>query len=153
MLRVPHTIQQTSYTCGPAAVQSVLRYYRQPIDSERQTARDIGATPKDGSRAGQLAVYLRQRGIKVRISWRTSISQICRAKGPVIVLYQKPGRSLGWKDGHWAVVVGCTGTHVVLVDSSSPRRRVHLKRETFEKRWYDMNGQQPRYRVALFCRK
>jgi len=155
MLKVPHNAQKTSYTCGPASVMSVLQYFNKEIESEAQAAQDIGTTVSQGSRSGQLAKYMRSHGCHVRISHNTSFAQICaavKAKRPVIVLFQRSKKKDTWKDGHWAVVVGCTKTHIVLSDSAVLKKRSRLLYDTFEKRWYDYNGKKKSYRVALFVR-
>jgi ABC-type bacteriocin/lantibiotic exporter with double-glycine peptidase domain len=131
-----------------------MRFYNLEVESERETARLVGTNKQYGSTAGQLASYLRKRGLNAKITRRTTIDQVCMAtqKNPVLILYQKTNRKIQWNAGHWAVVVGCSKNHLIIVDPSSLKRQTKLSKRAFIRRWYDFNGKTPAYGVAIFVK-
>ncbi len=93
--------QTTDYTCGPAAVKTLLRYYDQ--DAEEMTlAKEMDTTEALGTHPAKMADWLNHHGFKV--TWgeggslamlRTNLSQAI----PTLVEWNDWG-------GHWVVVVG-----------------------------------------------
>lgn len=153
----PHSVQKTGYTCGAATAANVVTYMTEYKVTEEEAQKEVKATPKDGLSIGSLAKYLRSFGLIVKVSYGTFLSKVCREvkkNRPVIVCYQnqKDDNKLGWKDGHWGVIIGCTSTHVILSESSDRRHHYLMSKDKFNKRWYDYNLKQRRYRVAIFVR-
>lgn len=153
---VPHVQQQTNYTCGSASIASILHFYNDCV-KEKEIARDTKANFKDGTTAGNIARYMRKRGIQAEIKQNTTLAQICQSikqDRPVFVLYQKQPNldELGWKDGHWSVVVGISNKHLTLIDPSGSKQRTKMTLDNFQVRWYDLNGKKPTYKLAIFIK-
>ena len=149
MLNVPHIRQSTGYSCGPACLAMVLRYYGHAT-SESKIIGPIGCTPELGTSPAQIARYLRAIRHKHKQQSRMTLSllQAYLERGwPVIVAYQawphKPSQTdLGqsWDHGHYSIVVDVAGGRVCLVDPSSKRPRRFLDADKFIASWRDIEA-------------
>ena len=147
MLAVPHIRQRTNYSCGPACVASVLRYYGHTT-SESQILGPIGCTPELGTSPAQIARYLRSIRHRHKQQSRMTISLLeayIERAWPVIVAYQawphRPSETdLGqsWDNGHYSVVVGTDDEFIWLVDPSSKRKVRKVRRQEFVASWRDI---------------
>ncbi len=101
--------QQTKdYTCGPAAVMSLLRYYGKLSDqqmnkiTEIRIAKEMGTTKAEGTNEEQIVCWLNKHGFNAKSSHNCSVSGLRQylTKGiPILV---------DWIDwgGHWVAVAG-----------------------------------------------
>lgn len=93
--------QTTSYTCGPASILTLLRYYKQDGD-ELRIAREAKCSPEKGTSPGNMAAWLEAHGFDV--TWGEG--------GTLRLLRENLARNtptlVEWIDwgGHWVVVVG-----------------------------------------------
>ena len=145
--KVNHIKQTTYYTCGPTSADFVK-------ENEKSAQKEIKATRKDGATAGQIARFLRKRGLSANISKNSTLEMLCESiknKKPVLVNYQKQDddQKLSWKDGHWAVLIGFTKNYLIIADPSG-HRRTKISKKAFLNRWYDVNGSKKFYRLAVF---
>ncbi len=93
--------QTTSYTCGPAALITLLRYYQRDAD-EMETAKGANCTPDKGTTPQNMVAWLERQGFDVTWGEHGSLDLLRAnlAKGiPTIVEW------IDW-GGHWVVVVG-----------------------------------------------
>lgn len=93
--------QTTEYTCGPAAVLTLLQYFGKTAD-ELAIAEGMGTNPVHGTSPEQMAEWLSQNGFKA--AWQEHGSlEILRenlSKGkPTLVEWSDWG-------GHWVLVIG-----------------------------------------------
>ncbi|AIT09316.1 hypothetical protein LO80_04595 [Candidatus Francisella endociliophora] len=100
--------QTTDYTCGPAAVMSLLNYYGMLKDSqmnhatELKIAKEMDTDEDYGTNAEQIANWLEKNGFEVKYG----------TKGDVKLLYQNIDKGIpvlvDWIDwgGHWTLVSG-----------------------------------------------
>ena len=153
MLAVPHLRQLRAWSCGPACVNMLLRYYG-VTESEAYLVDALQANERDGTAPEAIRRFLVGRGF--RTSRRGTLADLANAikRGrPVIVDYQDHGpRGVNyadaWDHGHYAVCVGVSETHVMLCDPSSKRPRRHLKTADFLARWHDIGfGLKPKFYV------
>ena len=135
MLRV-RPFQQSPSMCGPAALKMVLAFFGVQ-KTERALARLSGATRAKGVPGKGLVHAARTLGLRARIKDRCSFADlhhyVTHRKIPVIV---------DWfleNDGHYAVVVALTRTHITLQDPAIGRRRT-MDLVTFKRVWFDFEG-------------
>jgi predicted double-glycine peptidase len=58
-LAVPVVEQQTDYSCGPATLTAILRYWQRPVASEQVLYSSLHTTPKDGTEPFMLEAVAR----------------------------------------------------------------------------------------------
>jgi predicted double-glycine peptidase len=138
--------QATEYTCGPAALQSVLAYFGKARQGEKALARQARANYVWGTTELDLRRVALRHGLKVRMQYDLSLPELkrrVRSGLPVIVGLQAwPNNPRRFKpensdDGHYAVVIGFDRWRVWFMDpSASLGRRGWLKTGDFLKRWH-----------------
>lgn len=147
MLDVPHLRQLRSWSCGPACVRMVLRYYGQDF-SEADLIEALGSNERDGTAPPRLAAFFRQAGLVPHAHRNMGIAKLARVVGtlgqPCIVALQAWGRgadhSTSWDHGHYSIVIAADDRRVTLVDPSSKRPRRHFNTEDFLSRWRDIDA-------------
>ena len=111
--------QQTEdYTCGPAAVMSLMHFYgmlktsQMTHSTELQIAKEMGTSKDSGTSRQQMVTWLLQHGFDIKSSTKGNLDLLRSQleKGvPVIV---------DWIDwgGHWVVATGYTKDIIFLAD-------------------------------------
>jgi predicted double-glycine peptidase len=160
LLDFPQTRQSREYTCGAAALQSILYYYGVEYREDKlvkllKTSRIRGTNPVN---IVKLCVKL---GFEVEEKSQMEIEDIilCLKKGvPVLVVFQAWNYSKNdkkdkkktnkyvnsWVDGHYAVIIGVRKDELVFMDPAMLHRG-HLKVDEFIRRWHDEDGDGVRY--------
>jgi hypothetical protein len=133
MLSCPSYHQTTNYTCGPAAVMALMRYYGKFNSSqmnhatEMRIADEMGADPNaGGTNPGQVASWLSSHGFSVDSSQNVSadiIKDNINKHVPVIVAYEN----------HWILARGYDNGSVVFADSCCGTRK--LEYNTIDSMW------------------
>lgn len=127
--------QQYDYSCGAAALATLLRYGHSDPVTERQIVADLlsGLTPsdtktrqKDGFSLFDLQQVAKGRGYKAE-GFRIEPQYISQLNGPVIVFLE----TLGYK--HFAVLKGVRGDRVYLADPS--RGNIRMPAYRFLEAW------------------
>jgi len=93
--------QTTDYTCGPACLLTLMRYYGQNGD-EMQIAKEAHCSKDTGTSPEQMAAWLKARNFKVTWGENGSLDMLRAnlARGvPTLVEW------IDW-GGHWVIVVG-----------------------------------------------
>jgi predicted double-glycine peptidase len=147
MLAVEHIRQSTNYSCGPACMAMVMRFYGSTI-TEQSLIRKMGCTPELGTSPIQIARHLRSARHSHKQQSRMSIPLLqsyLDQEWPIIVAYQawphRPSETdLGqtWDNGHYSVVVAIDQGRVCLVDPSSRRKRRWIESTKFVASWRDI---------------
>jgi predicted double-glycine peptidase len=145
LIRVPLARQATSYTCGVAALQSVLAYYGIAVRQDRLAAA-LQADPEQGTNYHNMAAYAEAQGLRVQvcIDMRLEeLQQLLDAGQPVIVALQAwadaPSCYAGaWDDGHYAVAVGYDAERFYFMDPSTLGNYTYIPIAQFLERWHDM---------------
>ncbi len=110
--------QTTKYTCGAAAVASVLRYFGEMAD-EKMCAQCMGTNPVIGTKPEDMIDYFKHRGLK---AWGNT-----KVPFEIILGRLRAGKvtMVDWNDygGHWCTVVAYSPTMnaIVLADPARPR--------------------------------
>ncbi|MEU7132733.1 peptidase domain-containing ABC transporter [Streptomyces sp. NPDC046261] len=111
--RVPTLTQVTQTECGLCCCVSLLRYYGRA--EEFSTARDDMEAGRDGLSAGQLARFLRTRGMEAKLYRVKDVSVLAKFSSPTI---------LYWEDYHFVILEKFDGDKAVVMDPAVGRRRL-----------------------------
>ena len=150
LIRVPIVNQASDFTCGVAAMLSVLYYWdKKEDDYETNLAKRLKANGKDGVVSTQIKRYARSRGFKVLRKENMALEEIedfIRDGKPVLVLLQawpdsKRAAWKGkWKDGHFAVAIGSDAHNIYFMDPSTLGNYTYIPKKEFIDRWHDWDG-------------
>lgn len=153
MLQVPDVRQSTNYTCGAAALQSVLAYWGIEYREDRLVEK-LGSTPDAGTPPQAIMKLSRELGLKAQLKEQLSLADLesyVKSGVPVIVACQawrdedSAEWSKEWQCGHYMVVIGIDPEKVYFEDPSLLGSRGYIGREEFLKRWHDVDGGGRRY--------
>lgn len=147
LLRLPLIRQATNYTCGVAALQSILAYYGEDV-REDTLAKELRADKRDGTRHKQIEKFAKKRGYEVEVALGCSskaLKDFLDAGKPTLVLIQAwPSKAADfsddWKDGHYVVAVGYDQERFYFMDPSTVGQYTYIPFVEFEKRWHDVDG-------------
>lgn len=143
-LKVRHFPQGVSY-CGPASLRSLLSYFKKTV-SEKRLVRLAGSSREKGTSHEGMVRALKALGGSVFVKSGGTIGEIryftAEKRLPVVV---------NWFDkneGHYSVVVAVTAKNVIMVDPAAQRPERRLKRDFFQRVWFDFVG--PAYTKAVW---
>lgn len=165
-LAIPAVRQTTDYTCGPASLCSILRYYGHRV-SERVAMRKAGTT-REGTYLSGMVQGARAYGIEPW-TWENITYKMLQDTNevgyPVVALVQawhacpeeehpcpfECGYANGWDDGHYVVVTNVDAHEVVMMDPSQPGARSVLSADEWLERWHDVDiGRKMNHTVIVF---
>jgi len=144
-LAVPAVEQETDYSCGPAALTAVLRYWRQPVAREQELYAALHTTPKDGTEAYMLAEVARAHGLRAEYRSDVTVAELraALAAGTTVILVlqawrdtKKPWRD-DWDDGHYVVLVAIAGDRLYAMDPSADDGFSWMTLGELAERWHD----------------
>ncbi len=159
LIHVPITRQATEYTCGAAALASVLYWIDPEFDfTEDKLARELKSDRVHGTRIADIESFAARKGLYV--SWRDGwtlgdLEKSIKSGNPVLVLIQayRSSPSVNWKDdwddGHYVVVNGIDSRNVYMMDPSNRGSYTYIPREEFLDRWHDVDVHQKHYRFGM----
>jgi len=145
---VPIVRQETNYTCGPAVMVAVLRYFGVPA-IEHQLATEAGTT-EDGTSFEAIVEVLRSHGMDVTARDDLSIGEIRRllSVGQAVIIalqaWDDPrpigGYSGEWNSGHYVVPVAVNNDSILFEDPAIAARRTYLTHDEFLSRWHSIDS-------------
>lgn len=166
-LPVPDSRQSTSYSCGAAALRSVLGYYGIQVDEEELMAK-LATSPQEGTRPEAILRVAREYGLEAELRQGVTLEELERevtAGRPTIVDAQawREGEELKlpwtevWESGHYMVAIGMDKGNVYFEDPSLEWSMGKIPRQELMDRWHDYengpNGERQVYRqAAIFFR-
>lgn len=164
LLPVPIVRQSTSYSCGSAALLSVLYYWKVSSVGEQELHKPLQTDAEFGTHPVSLTEHAKLYGLKAELKTKTSLEEIESAvrKGePVIVDFQAWGTetqridySSIWDSGHYGVVIGFDRKYLYLMDPVLGSSYGKIEKGNFLKRWHDYetrNGKSEYYaQAAIF---
>ncbi len=151
LIRVPLVRQMRDYTCGAAALQSVLLYYGEDI-GQTELARFLGSGPQKGTSYRAILRYANRNfpDPRKRNFWMwkrcgmtiDDLKQVIDRGKPTILVFQawaKPGVNWKkeWDEGHYAVAVGYDEKNVYFMDPSVTGHYAFIPAGEFLDRWHD----------------
>jgi ABC-type bacteriocin/lantibiotic exporter with double-glycine peptidase domain len=146
-VRLPTVRQATDYTCGVAALQSVLRYYGLEIREDRLAA-ILKSDPDKGTSYLAIESFARENGFATSIRRDMTLEElkdILRGGSPVLCAIQAwPEMAVDWKtdwnDGHWVVAIGFEESRMFFMDPSSMGNYTYIPDGEFLDRWHDTDS-------------
>jgi predicted double-glycine peptidase len=158
LIPVPMVRQGTNYTCGVAALQSILHYYGVSY-REDVLARALHADPKEGTDHRQIERFARHKGFTVEKKLNMTLDELkawVDRRIPALVLIQawpdKPrDYSSDWDDGHYVVTVGYDDEKLYFMDPSTLGNYTCISLASFVERWHDRDQQSvyPHFGMAI----
>jgi len=147
IIRIPMTRQATNYTCGVAALQSVLMFYGDEF-LESDLAKLLKANPQEGTAYAEMKRFSESKGYNVQVYKDMKVSDLKRlldAGKPVICLIQAwPERKVNyktdWDDGHYVVAIGYDDGNVYFMDPSTLGNYTYIPTDEFLVRWHDTDS-------------
>lgn len=159
-LCVPTCRQSTCWTCGCAALQSVLGFYGKE-HREDELIEALGADYDNGTRHTRMEEFARKEGLHVVAKTKSIIDELERhvhGGNPCIVALQAWHADVvdtsfnyadEWEDGHYVVVIGVDQENVYLMDPSLLGCYSYLPRAQFQERWHDYENGPNNERIVL----
>jgi predicted double-glycine peptidase len=147
LIRVPLSRQGHDYTCGVAALQSVLCYYGKEV-REDTLAETLKSDIETGTDYRNIVEYALSEGFKADIQKEMNLEDLkqwIRHKKPVILLIQAwhgsdPVDNLtDWEDGHYVVAIGYDYKNIYLMDPSTLGNYTFIPIPEFLDRWHDQD--------------
>lgn len=148
----PLVTQATDYTCGVAALQSVLHYYGAPDQHESTLAERLGSDPDSGTNFRSIVSYARSLGFHVAARTDMTIADLVMhidAKRPVLIALQAwaADPEIDWREtyenGHYAVATGYDARNIYFMDSYLRGAYSFIPRDQLEDRWHDIDSEGP----------
>lgn len=156
LIRVPLVRQSTDYTCGVAALQSVLGFYG--IDSrEDALSKELKTNKVEGTSYHEIAKYCRSHGFQVLVRKGLSFADLKTFLDhgqPVICLIQAWGDdpekyASAWDDGHYVVAVGYDSGNFYFMDPSTLGSYTYIPSAEFQSRWHDTDGKERLFNFGM----
>lgn len=135
MIKLPYFKQDTNYSCGPAVIQMIFRFYGK-VFSEEDLIQRLKTQKDIGTQHQSMIEVARTEGFYVYVNNESSLNEIIfflNKNIPVIVHYVDDGV------GHYSVVVKVDEDNVVLDDPWNGEK-FKINREQFEKIWHNEKG-------------
>jgi predicted double-glycine peptidase len=156
LIRIPLTRQAADYTCGAAALQSILYYYGQEFQ-EDDLVEKLGPTPERGTKYPRLVEFAQSLNFRVEVRTGMTLDELKRLmdeKKPVILLIQAwPDSTVDyaqdWDDGHYAIAIGYDQQNVYFMDPSTLGHYTFIPVREFLDRWHDQDGQTLLYQFGM----
>lgn len=151
-LPVPLVRQTSDYSCGPAVLVAVLRYFQVWAGPETKLHRLLGTSVEQGTLPEALALGARRFGLQASVEQPMTLAQLqasVRAGKPVILELQAwrdpKGRRESWlnnwDDGHYVVLMGMDNQYAYFMDPSTPDAYTYVPLQELLSRWHDLNPQ------------
>ncbi|HTL11137.1 MAG TPA: C39 family peptidase [Bdellovibrionota bacterium] len=147
-LPVPLVRQSTDYSCGAAAVASVLYYFQRFDGAETDLFADLDTNSQEGTHPRKMAEFLAQSGLDAQFKDGMELADVRAALesgAPVILDIQawtndpspSPKWEDLWEDGHYVVAVGMDDENLYAMDPSTPAAYGYIPLEELPRRWHD----------------
>ncbi|MCX5790492.1 MAG: C39 family peptidase [Elusimicrobia bacterium] len=158
-LAVPLHQQETNYSCGAAALFSVLRYWQAFDGKERDLYSPLGTTRKDGTEPPKLAQVAKTFGLSAELRKGMTLSDLRAAldQGQTVIVdiqAWREGKTAktawkdDWEDGHYVVLVGLDDKNAFFEDPVLKDSYAYMPVEELPVRWHDYedrHGRTQRY--------
>jgi len=148
VLKIPLVRQTTDYSCGPAALASILQYWSVFSGTEVELFIPLNATPANGTSPDSLARVAIKFGLQAEIKQNMTLDDLRRHldRGDTVILDIQAWRddgdtkipwSLIWDHGHYVVLVGMNNHNVYVMDPSLSAQYGYIPRAELMERWHD----------------
>ena len=145
---MPIVRQATFWSCGPAALLSVLFYWRVYDGNESSLYADLGTTPEQGTSPRMIARVGRTFGLQAQMRSGMTVASLRAAlvRGDTVILDIQAWHAEGdgppcwrdeWEDGHYLVLVGMDRERVYVMDPAAAGGYGWFFLSEIEDRWHD----------------
>ena len=149
-LTVPIMEQEEDYSCGPAALRAVLKYFGVYHGSEQQLYKLLDTSKLQGTLPENLAVGARRFGLSATIEQFMTIDRLrtLLSSGKLIILELQAWRDAerptipwrdAWDDGHYVVLIALDKEFAYFMDPSTGEAYTYLPLGELVERWHDLN--------------
>ncbi|MBX9686235.1 MAG: C39 family peptidase [Candidatus Obscuribacterales bacterium] len=157
LIPVPLCRQAKCYTCGVAALQSILAYNGQEI-REDDLEKKLKSTYKMGTAYQRIADYAEKAGLKVEIHKNMTLAELKAALDkniPVLILLQAWGTAgkdyrQEWEDGHYVVAVAYDEKNLFFMDPSTIGNYTYIPQSEFIERWHDTDYKEKLFNFGMY---
>jgi predicted double-glycine peptidase len=144
---IPLCRQATDYTCGAAALQSILYYYGDEW-SEGALAEELKSDPDRGTNYRSIMAVAQAEGLQAESRTDMTIDDLqahVKAHKLVMVALQAWAEDASnyaddWNSGHYAVVVGYDDARIYFMDPLQLGNYTCIPNEDFLSRWHDTDN-------------
>jgi len=153
---LPDVRQGDNYSCGVAALMSILAYYGVGPEDYGVLKKKLGTTTRDGTNFRRMVKFAGLQGLQAEARPEMKVEQLerCLDRGrPVICSIQAydedekrspVARRTLYREkdenGHYVVAIGYDRDNLYFMDPSLDGRRGYLPKGEFEERWHDNEG-------------
>lgn len=139
---LPDISQQHGYTCGPAVLSTIFRYWGEYVD-ESTLAEELMSDPIGGTSPEQLNKAAKQRGF--RTIWREYMTNqelihYLNTGRPVIITVQAWATTpaeLAGDSGHYVIAIDYDDDNVYFEDPALNGCRGYIPWDELDSRWHD----------------
>jgi predicted double-glycine peptidase len=163
-LPVPLVRQATRYSCGAAALLSILYYWQKYDGNESSLYHELETTESYGTEPESIAKVARDKfGLAARYRSDVTLAELAAAlaRGETVIVavqaWAEPvprDWSRDWDDGHYVVLVALDKRRAYFMDPSTAGGYAFLGRDELVQRWHDVEGhggnEQRRQHMAIF---
>jgi len=113
-LDVPYFQQDTTFTCGPAALQMVMAYHGIRI-SEAELRKRLKTNEETGTRRARMKEVVTDLGLHCYVNNQAMFDEftfLLKLGAPIIVRFLEPDEGID----HYGVIVGANDSHVIIHD-------------------------------------
>lgn len=139
--------QKTRFTCGPAALRTVLSCFN--IEKDEQSLAKLCGTTSNGTKPAMLKKALEKLGFQTKVgsggraqhAWKTLNYWVNEKKLPVIVDWFSISENGG--DGHYSVVLALTKNEITIADPEFDEAKERMRKIpwlNFLRVWFDWKG-------------
>ncbi len=145
-LALPLIAQATSYSCGAAALMSVLYYWHAYSGNESGLYTALETTAKDGTEPVKIVDVAKQHGLQASMRTDMTIADLRAAlgRGETVILDLQAWRdtfdkkwSDTWDSGHYSVLVALDADNAYFMDPSAVTGYAFLPVAELLERWHD----------------
>ena len=151
---VPLVRQQTGYSCGPAALLALLKFFGAWDGSEQQLYPILETSSADGTLPEALATGAAHFGLGASVESDMTIARLraVLASGRLVILEFQAWRSSEqlatrwrdlWTEGHYAVLIAIDARFAYFMDPSTQGAYAFMPLSGLEERWHDVNPARP----------
>ena len=146
----PLSLQEEHYSCGPAALRSVLQYFGVFDGREQELYKLLETSPEQGTLPEKLAEGARHFGLSGTTEMPMNPERLRShlAAGNLVILELQAWRDddrtviaweRDWDDGHYVVLIAMDAEYAYFMDPSTGDAYTYMPLGELHDRWHDIN--------------
>jgi len=161
---VPIHHQTKDYSCGAAALASVVLYWKQDVrewEYEDYLMQMLRTSEQEGTNPRDIVRVAQEHGLNAFYASGMSLSELKShlASGHTVIVCmqawsdEEEGREVDWEvdwvDGHYVVLVGMDEEYSYFMDPSTHASYTYIKTADLLRRWHDVDMEAPLQHLAI----